>query len=133
MSDNGPHFSSGQFKQFVTGWGIDHVTSSPTFPQSNGFIERQVRTVNQVMMKTLKAHEDVYLALLRLNTNPVDTDIPSPFQEILYSRCIGDTIPSYSRQDGEEIMDQLKQRQNKQKEYHDRGAKDPSPLIQGSK
>ena len=132
MRDNGPHYSSGQFKQFVTEWGIDHVTSSPTFPQSNGFIERQVRTVKQVMMKTLKANEDVYLALLRLNTNPVDTGIPSP-AEILYNRCIGDTIPSYSKQDCEEIAEQLKQRQNKQKEYHDRGAKDLPPLIQGSK
>ena len=108
------HYNSGVYKQFVDDWDIEHVTSSPTYAQSNGFIERQVQTVKKVIQKSTKADEDVYLALLRLKTNPVDTGIPSP-AEIMFKRCIGDTIPSYSKSDQEELVEKLKIRQDKQK------------------
>ena len=39
MSDNGPPFSSREFATFLSGLGIKHSTSSPNYPQSNGFIE----------------------------------------------------------------------------------------------
>ncbi|UYV60281.1 K02A2.6-like [Cordylochernes scorpioides] len=37
-SDNGPQFGS-LFKEFANEYGFTHVTSSPRYPQSNGFIE----------------------------------------------------------------------------------------------
>ena len=40
MSDNGPLFSSREFNSFLSAHGIRHTTSSPNYPQSNGFIER---------------------------------------------------------------------------------------------
>ena len=40
MSDNGLTFSSREFNSFLSGLGIRHSTSSPNYPQSNGFIER---------------------------------------------------------------------------------------------
>ena len=36
-SDNGPQFNCFKFKQFMDEWEIVHQTSSPQFPQSNGF------------------------------------------------------------------------------------------------
>jgi len=39
VSDNGPQFLT-QFNKFCHQWGIKHTTSSPRYPQSNGFIER---------------------------------------------------------------------------------------------
>ena len=36
ISDNGPHFSSHQFKEFAKGWDFEHIPSSPKYPQSNG-------------------------------------------------------------------------------------------------
>ena len=39
ISDNGPQYSSEEFHQFSTIWGFVHKTSSPTYPQSNGFVE----------------------------------------------------------------------------------------------
>ena len=41
-SDNGPQFSSQEMVEFTSSYGIQHVTSSPYFPQSNGMAERYV-------------------------------------------------------------------------------------------
>ena len=41
-SDNGPPFSSEPFSSFLTSLSIEHITSSPLYPKSNGFIERQI-------------------------------------------------------------------------------------------
>ena len=50
-SDNGPPFSSREFNSFLSGLGIKHTTLSPNYPQSNGFIERQIQTVKRLMEK----------------------------------------------------------------------------------
>ena len=44
MSDNGPPLNGKELNSFLTGLGIRHTTSSPNYPQSNGFIERQIQT-----------------------------------------------------------------------------------------
>src|SRR5437899_1198807 len=40
ISDDGPQFIARDFKQFVRLSGMDHVRTSPYYPQSNGKIER---------------------------------------------------------------------------------------------
>lgn len=45
-SDNEPQFSSGEFRAFVTDWGISHTTRSPYYLQSNGAAERTFRQGN---------------------------------------------------------------------------------------
>lgn len=40
ISDNGPQFISKEFKSFIRIKGMDHVRTSPFYPQSNGKIER---------------------------------------------------------------------------------------------
>jgi hypothetical protein len=44
FTDNGPQFSSSEFKQFSEEWDFKHNTSSPYFPQSNGLVENSVQT-----------------------------------------------------------------------------------------
>ena len=51
VSDNGPQFSAFSFKEFAKQWCFDHCTSSPRYPQSNGFVERQIRTVKSLFQK----------------------------------------------------------------------------------
>ena len=40
-TDNGRQYTSEQFQKFVCDWDIQHITSSPTYPQSNGLAERE--------------------------------------------------------------------------------------------
>ena len=43
--DNGSPFSSETFVKFLFGECIDHITSSPHYPKSNGYMECQVKTI----------------------------------------------------------------------------------------
>ena len=60
VSDNGPCYSSAEFKKFPEDWVFHHVTSSPGYPQSNGQSERTVQTVKSMLEKA----DDPYKALL---------------------------------------------------------------------
>ena len=44
ISDNGPQFIAGEFKDFIRLCGMTHVRTSPYYPQSNGKLERWHRT-----------------------------------------------------------------------------------------
>ena len=54
-TDNGRQFVSEEFKTYLSENGIEHRTSTPYWPQANGEVERQNRT----LLKTLKiAHSE---------------------------------------------------------------------------
>lgn len=59
-SGTGPPFLSREFAAFATSYGFYHATSSPHFVQSNGEVERMIRTVKDLPRKA----KDPYLALL---------------------------------------------------------------------
>lgn len=63
ISDNGPQYTSAEFKSSVASYGIEHVTSSPLHAQSNVLAEKSVQTVKNLMKKCLESEDDVYLAL----------------------------------------------------------------------
>ena len=52
VSDNGPPFQSKEFAKFLSGLGIKHTTSSPGYSRSNGFIERHIQTVKNMLSKS---------------------------------------------------------------------------------
>ena len=111
VSDNGPQYSSQEFAAFCKQWGIDHVTSSPLYPQSNGFIERSVQTVKNLLRKAEASEKDPYLALLTYRTTPVDSNLPSPAQ-LLNHR-------DYRTQAFDSHREQLQNRQDMQRKQYD--------------
>lgn len=132
-SDNGPQYIGHAFQSFIQKWGINHVTSSPRYPQSNGFIERQIQTVKRIMKKAKQNNQDIQLALLRWRTTPIDSVIPSP-SELMFQRRCRDTLvskSSYSHPQKDTIRGQLVKRQETQKDYHDRKAHPLSSLYIG--
>ena len=51
LSNNGGHFSSRTFTKFAQAWSFNLHTSSPHYPQSNGFKEHQVQTIKNTSHK----------------------------------------------------------------------------------
>ena len=49
ISDNGPQYSSQEFKKFCSDWNICHRPVNPHFPQENGMAERAVQTAKQIL------------------------------------------------------------------------------------
>ena len=90
-SDNGPHFQ-GHYPEFAKEYGFQHVTSSPHYPRSNGFVESQVKTVKLTLKKAKKSHTDPNMVLLCLRATPVDNKLASP-AELLLGRPVQDNLP----------------------------------------
>jgi transposase InsO family protein len=44
ITDNGPQFIAGDFKEFIRLWQTPHVFCSPHYPRSNGKLERYHHT-----------------------------------------------------------------------------------------
>ncbi len=51
VSDNGPPFNSYELIQFYDKYGINHVTTAPYHPASNGLAERFVRSFKEALLK----------------------------------------------------------------------------------
>lgn len=51
ISDNGPQFIARDFKEFIRLAGMDHVRTSPYYPQSNGKIERWHKTLKHDVIR----------------------------------------------------------------------------------
>jgi hypothetical protein len=127
FSDNGPCYASQEFKNFSNEWEFNHTTSSPVYPQSNGFAERMVQTVKDRMNKC----KDINLALLHLRNTPTSYLLPSPAQ-LLYNRSLNSTLPTINEKEhNTDAHKALKAAQMKQKEYYDRGAQQRAELSPG--
>ena len=131
-SDNGTPFSSTEFRAFARKCGFSHDTSSPRYPQSNGLVERNMQTIKNTMVKAKETHTDVNMALLAFRSTPIDHSLPSP-AEMLYKHKLRTTLQSVSRCSpaAQPVLDQLRHRQQKQKVYHHRTARDLAPLCTG--
>lgn len=87
-SDNGPQFSLQKMAYFTSFNSIQHVTSSPYFPQSNGMAEKYVQPAKQL----LKLSKDLDIALLNYRTTPLPWCNHAP-PELLMGRYFRTTIP----------------------------------------
>ncbi|KAE9534116.1 hypothetical protein AGLY_008852 [Aphis glycines] len=91
ISDNGPPFNAQEFKLFGMDWGINIVTSSPNYPQSNGLAERCVQIVKKLLKKASDTNTDPYIALMQYR-NTANNSLCSPAQ-LLMSRNLRTKIP----------------------------------------
>ena len=133
ISHNGPQYDCQSYKQFSQEWAFKHITSSPRYPQSNGFIERQVQTVKNTLDKAKKSGQDPHMSMLCLRSTPLDSQLPSPV-ELLYQRKLQANLPIRAGNqipDRDNITQRLTERQQLMKHYYDKKAHDLSPLATG--
>ena len=79
------------------------MTSSPHYPLSNGFVERQIQTVTAGVTRI-----DMAMALLVLRSTLIDSYLPSP-AELLYTRKLKANMPVRIR-DTRQNRDDIRQR-----------------------
>ena len=91
-SDNGPCYSSKEFHNFLSFYQVDHVTSSPHHPQSNGFAEALVDITKTLMEKSVKEGKLWNYGLLQYRTTPISSTLPSPL-EMLTGRKPYSSLP----------------------------------------
>lgn len=120
VSDNGACFKSAEFEAFVKQNGIQHVTSAPFHPASNGLAERAVQTFKEGLKK-MKGHTlETRLArfLFNYRITPQTTTGVSP-AEMLMSRRLRSTLDLLLP----DVKSKIRHKQSKQKEQHDAHSK----------
>jgi transposase InsO family protein len=129
-TDNGPQFVSQQFSSFCKDYGIEHDTSSPHYPQSNGLAERAVQTVKRLWSKG----GDKYLSLLDHRTTPLKSCGLSPSQ-LCMNRRLRSKLPlarellKPQQLDAEAVRRSLDEDKEKQRQYYNKRAGDCLPKL----
>ena len=132
VSDNSPQFSSQEFKKFKDLYEFDHVTSSPTYPQTNGKAENAAK---QIMLKATEAGSDPYLGFLDFHNTPTEGLGTSPAQRLFRQRT-KTLLPTSGRLLRKPEFDTTSQllhaQKNKQAFYYNNGTKELWPLEPGN-
>lgn len=134
ITGNDTQFTSTIFQEFCSTYGFVHVTTSPYYPQANGFSERTVQTVSvkNLLEKCKESGADPHLVMLCLRSTPLDHNIPSP-AELVNSRVYQTNLPAMSKPtlsvslDGD-INTKLQTWQDQHKSQYDKSSK-PLPVI----
>ncbi len=127
-SDNGPQFVSSEFKLFCEEFGIEHRKSPPLWPQANGEVEIQNKTLGK-MLKIAQVEkrdwkEELQTFLLAYRSTPQSTTGASP-ASLMFGREIRTKLPELRPQEtllDEEIRDKDWQKKIQQKMHADRQA-----------
>ena len=126
VTDNGSQIVSKEFTQFTTDWEFKHVTSSTRYPKSNGKAESAVKVAKNLLKKAIKDGKDPWSALLNYRNTPTEGMKSNPTQR-LASRRTRTLLPMATSllhpKVVEGVEDQIKQKKQKAKYYHDRTAK----------
>ena len=96
FSDGGPQFTSKEFEDFVKVLKIDHDTSSPHYPQSNGIAENGVKAMKRLLHCTFDpkagtVNPEWMKSMLLYRNTPWGPSKLSP-AEVLFGRVLRDGI-----------------------------------------
>ncbi|XP_014668315.1 PREDICTED: uncharacterized protein K02A2.6-like [Priapulus caudatus] len=131
VTGNDTQFTSALFQKFSETYGFDHVTTSPYYPQANGFIERTVQTVKALLQKCKESNTDPHIAMLCLRSTSLQHNIPSA-AELLNSRVYQTNLPATRAACTPCLvvvtLTRSYKRQEKQKLQHDKPSKTLSVL-----
>ena len=134
-TDNGPQYSSSEFKKLSKESGLVHKTSSPGYPQSNGLTERAVQTAKGMLDKYKCDGTDPHVALLNLKNTPRDRMLRSPAQ-LLQARRLKSKLPTATPHLNPTVINlqmvtrQLKLNRLQQKKYEISGGRwQPSIVV----
>ena len=92
ISDNGPCYTSQAFISVMQAFSINHITSSPHYPQSNGLADKYVQIVKCLFSKAKEEGKDLHKCLMVYCNTPLTGSLQSPMQ-ILQGRSARSDLP----------------------------------------
>ena len=92
VSVNGPCYSAETFTKLIADYSVNHITSSPHYPQSNGLIEKYVQIVKNLFYKAQEEGTDLYKSLMIYRNTLLSNRLQSPMQ-ILQSQTARIQLP----------------------------------------
>ena len=92
LTDNGQCYASHEFKQLMLDMSINHITSLPHYPQSNGLAEKYVQIVKNLFIKAHEEGMDYQKALMIYRNTPLDDNLLSLMQ-LLQGRAARSDLP----------------------------------------
>ena len=90
--DNGPCYTSEAFTSLMKDYSVNHIRSSPHYPQSNGLAEKIVNIVKSLFYKAKEEGKDLFKCLMIYHNTPLTSSLKSPMQ-ILKSRSARSDLP----------------------------------------
>ena len=82
----------GSSTNFLSFYQVDLITSSPHYPQNNGFAEALVGIAKKLMEKSVKDGKLWNYGLMQYRTTPISSTLPPPL-EMLTGRRPHSTLP----------------------------------------
>ena len=92
VSDNGPCYTSEIFKGLMEEYQVNHITSSPHYPQSNGLAKKYIQIIKNLFHKAKEEGQDLHKCLMTYRNTPLTSHLQSPMQ-ILSNRATRSTLP----------------------------------------
>ena len=92
VTDNGPCYTSEEFQILLQSMSVNHLTSSPHYPQSNGLAEKYVGIIKNLFYKAKEEGQSPYTALMVYRNTPLNGTLQSPMQ-ILQGRQTCTDLP----------------------------------------
>lgn len=137
-TDNGPPFSSQDFREFVGKISLHHVRSSPYHPRSNGMAERAVQEAKKLLKRYRYGTVDFCAALLEWRNTPRDSYLKSPMQRLMgrNARTLLPVTETHLRPQTippEEVQRRLHVIRSRQRSFYNRGTRPLPGLPEGSR
>ena len=92
VSDNGPCYTAEIFTNLMKEYAVNHIMSSPHYPQSNGLAEKFVQIVKNLFYKAKEEGVDIKKYLMIYHNTPLTCTSKSPMQ-MLQQRSARSQLP----------------------------------------
>ena len=82
ISYHGPCYTTQAFTSVMKSYNVNHITSSPHYPQSNGLAEKYLQIVKSLFYKAKEEVKDFYKCLMIYCNTPLTGSMQSPMKII---------------------------------------------------